>query len=117
MLFEVGRVIIKIAGRDSGNFGIVIDKIDDNYVLIDGYVRRKRCNVKHLEPTKDVVKIVKDASTSEVKKALESLNIKAKKEKKFIKNFKPKNKVAEKPQKVKEEKLESKPKKLKNNAK
>ena len=110
MLMDIGRVCIKIAGRDAGNYAVVIDNIDDNYVIIDGYVRRKRCNIKHLEPTSNMLKITKKASTEEVKKALDTIKIKVKKDQKFIKNFKPK--------KEKEEvKKPLKKKIIKNNAK
>ena len=56
-MIKIGRVCIKIAGRDAGQTAIVIDVIDNNYVLIDGNVRRKKCNIKHLEPLKDKIKI------------------------------------------------------------
>ena len=55
-MFETGRICIKIAGRDAGNICIVIDKIDENYVLIDGNVRRRKCNIAHLEPLKDILR-------------------------------------------------------------
>ena len=48
-MVEIGQLAIKIAGRDGGNFCAIVDKIDDNFVLIDGNVRRKKCNIGHLE--------------------------------------------------------------------
>jgi len=75
-MFEIGRICVKIAGRDAGQTAIVIDVIDDNYVLIDGNVRRKKCNIKHLEPLKDKIKIKKAASTSDVHKAMGVAKIK-----------------------------------------
>src|SRR3989344_3520904 len=56
MIFETGRVVMKIAGRDSGKTAVIVNKIDDNYVLIDGDVRRKKCNISHLEPTEKTLK-------------------------------------------------------------
>ena len=41
-MFEVGRICIKIAGRDAGREAIIVDILDGNYVLIDGNVRRKK---------------------------------------------------------------------------
>ena len=69
-MYTVGTVCIKIAGRDAGNKCVVVEEEKDGYVLIDGAVRRKKCNVKHLEPTGDSVKIKKGASHAEVAKAL-----------------------------------------------
>ena len=70
-MIEIGRVCYKIAGRDAGNIAIIVDKLDKNHVLIDGNVRRRKCNIMHLEPTKTILKIKNDAPTSEVKKAME----------------------------------------------
>ena len=50
-MFEVGRVCFKIAGRDSNCYCVIVQKIDDTYVLVDGQTRRKKVNVRHLEPT------------------------------------------------------------------
>ena len=57
MIFEVGRVCIKVAGRDAGNKCVVIEVIDNNYVMIDGMTRRRKCNIVHLEPLKEIIKI------------------------------------------------------------
>jgi large subunit ribosomal protein L14e len=75
-MLEIGRVCIKIAGRDAGNTCIIVDNIDEKTVLIDGNVRRRKCNIKHLEPLKDVIKIKKGAPTSEIHKAMVVANIK-----------------------------------------
>ncbi len=83
-MYEIGRVCIKIAGRDAGNTAVIVDKVDENYVLIDGNVRRRKCNIHHLEPTKDIIKIKKAAPTTEVKKLMSAAGIKVK-EKKVIK--------------------------------
>ncbi len=93
-MFDVGRVCVKVAGKESGNVCVVVDKIDNKNVLIDGNVKRKHCNVAHLEPTPTILKIKKGASTAEVKKALatESFEVVEKKG--------PKTKKAEKPIKL-----------------
>lgn len=72
---KIGQLIIKICGRDSSQMGIVIDNVDNTYVLIDGNVRRKKCNIKHLEALDKVLKIKEKASSEEVKKALEKEGI------------------------------------------
>ncbi len=80
VMLEVGRVCVKNAGRDAGSFCVVIDIIDDNFVMITGPksltgARRKRCNIKHLEPTPYKVKINKDASDEEVLNAIKEAGI------------------------------------------
>ena len=55
-MLESGRICLKIAGREAGSYCVVVDKIDDNFVLITGpksitKIKRRRCNINHLEPT------------------------------------------------------------------
>ena len=69
-MMEVGRLVVKIAGRDAGKRGIEIDVIDKNYVMVDGEVRRKKVNIKHLEPHTKVLNIKKGASDEDVVTAL-----------------------------------------------
>ena len=76
-MIEIGRLCVKIAGRDAGKKCIVIDILDDKYVLIDGETRRRKCNFIHIEPLSQVLKIKKNASHEEVAKALDELGIKA----------------------------------------
>ncbi|MFH1331981.1 MAG: 50S ribosomal protein L14e [archaeon] len=80
-MIEVGRVCMKIAGRDAGKIVAIVDKIDDNFVMIDGNVKRKRCNIAHLEPLQEVLKIKKGASTEDVKAELKKLKMLKEKEK------------------------------------
>ena len=47
-MFDVGRVCLKIAGRDAGKKCVVVEKLEGKYVLIDGMTRRKKCNTLHL---------------------------------------------------------------------
>ena len=35
-MFEIGRLCVKIAGRDAGNKCVIVDVIDKNFVMIDG---------------------------------------------------------------------------------
>jgi len=74
---EIGRVCIKKAGREAGKMCVVVDIIDDNFVLIEAPdVKRRRCNVDHLQLTDDVLKIKKGAKVAEVQKALKGAKIK-----------------------------------------
>ena len=83
-MIEVGRIVVKIAGRDAGLTGVVVEATDDKFIVVDGQVRRRKCNVLHVEPLDKVVKIKKGASHDEVVKALkaEGIEVVAKKGKK-----------------------------------
>ncbi len=74
-MIEIGRLILKTSGRDAGKYGLIIDVIDENYVMIDGQVRRKKVNIKHIEPLLPVLKINKNASHEEVVSALERIGV------------------------------------------
>ena len=70
MVIEIGRVCIKLRGREAGRRCVVVDIIDENFVIVDGDVKRRRVNIKHLEPLPDKVDIKAGASSEEVIKAL-----------------------------------------------
>lgn len=106
-MFEVGRLAVKIAGRDAGKKCVVVEIIDDNNVLIDGETRRRKCNVEHLELLDKVLKIKKGASHDDIAKEFEKLGLKAR-------VTKPKGKT-ERPRKVRKQK--EKPVKEKKEAK
>ncbi len=72
---EVGRLCVKIAGRDAGMSCLIVDILKDNFVLIDGQTRRRKCNMKHLEPLETVVKISSGADSATVTSELKKLNI------------------------------------------
>jgi large subunit ribosomal protein L14e len=72
---EVGRICVKLNGREAGQKCVIVDVIDKNFVLVTGPrkvtgVRRRRTNVKHLEPTDDAIEIKKGASDDDVSKAI-----------------------------------------------
>ena len=74
-LYEIGRLCLKIAGRDAGRKCVVVDILDNTFVIVDGDVRRKRVNLKHLEPLNEMLKLKEGASHEEVKKAFEKLGL------------------------------------------
>lgn len=74
-MIEIGRICLKLAGRDAGRKAVIVDILDDNYVLIDGNVRRRKCNILHLEPTSEKIDIKKNASHEDVKKEFSKLKI------------------------------------------
>ncbi len=74
---EVGRICIKLVGREAGRKCIIVDIMDKNFVLITGPknvtgVKRRRANANHVEPLKDKIKIKRGASDEEVIEALEA---------------------------------------------
>ena len=109
-MFEIGRLCVKIAGRDAGKKCVVIGNIDNNYVNIDGETRRKKCNIDHLEPLAQKLEIKKDASHDDIKKAFEELGLKARetKPKKAAPKPKAKRKTPEQLRAQKEEKKKTK---------
>lgn len=69
--FEVGRVCVKTAGRDTGKRCVVVDLMDKNFALVTGPksvsgVRRRRVNVNHLKPLEEKLTIEKGASDERV---------------------------------------------------
>lgn len=103
-MFDIGRVCVKIAGRDAGLKCVVVQVLDGNYVMIDGETRRRKCNTAHLEPMDQVLDIGENASHLQVAKAL---GMEPKKASQKQKAEKPKavRKVTKRPKK------EAKPKK------
>jgi len=79
-VYDVGRICVKIAGREAGKKCVVVDIINENFVLVTGPksvtgVKRRRANIKHLEPTPNKVVIKKGATDEEVVKALEEAGL------------------------------------------
>ena len=95
-MIEVGRMIVKLAGRDAGLKGVIVEILDDKHILIDGEVRRRKCNILHVEPLDKVLKIKSKASHADVISALKAENIE-------VKDKKSKT-VGERPKKVRKSK-------------
>ncbi len=77
---EIGRVCKKLTGREAGRYCVVIDVIDEGYLMVTGpkkvsKVKRRKCNILHLEPTEHKLDIKKGASDDEVAKALEKADL------------------------------------------
>ena len=90
-MMNVGRICIKTAGRDAGKKCVIVEEIDSTYVFIDGQTRRRKCNVNHLEPLSETIKIKAKATHNDVVSAFKKLEIE-------ITETKPR-KIAEKPKK------------------
>jgi large subunit ribosomal protein L14e len=121
-MIEVGRLCVKLAGRDAGKKCVVVDIIDKTFVLIDGSTRRRKCNVGHLEPLTQVLDIKKGCSHDDVVDAFKELGIELRETKKKEKMVRPirmrgKDKVAVEEVKPKKDKKKAekseKPKKEK----
>ncbi len=97
-MFEIGRICIKIAGRDAGMKCVIVDVLDKNHVLIDGQTRRRKCNIRHLEPLDQTVKVTKNAPKTEIIRVFKEMKIEIKETKAKKKTERPK-KVRKKKQK------------------
>ncbi|MCE4609898.1 MAG: 50S ribosomal protein L14e [Desulfurococcales archaeon] len=77
---EVGRLCVKVYGREAGRKCVIVDIIDENFVLITGPkqltgVRRRRANIDHIEPLDKKIEISKGASDEEVLNAITSAGL------------------------------------------
>jgi large subunit ribosomal protein L14e len=74
---EVGRICVKLLGREAGRKCVIVDVTDKSFVLVTGPrevtgVRRRRVNISHIEPLQETIQIDRDASDEQVTKALKS---------------------------------------------
>jgi large subunit ribosomal protein L14e len=74
---EVGRVCVKMAGRESGRKCVIVDVMDKSFVVVTGPkkvtgVKRRRVNINHVAPTEDVIPIKRGASDDEVAQMIQA---------------------------------------------
>jgi large subunit ribosomal protein L14e len=74
---EVGRICVKIVGREAGKKCIIVDVVDKNFVLITGPksvsgIKRRRVNISHLEPTSEKIEIKRGTTDEEIAEALKT---------------------------------------------
>jgi len=74
---EVGRICVKVLGREAGKKCVIVDVMDKSFVLITGPkkltgVKRRRVNANHVEPLLDKIDIKRGASDEEVADALKA---------------------------------------------
>jgi len=63
MVVERGRIATKLLGREAGKVCAIVERIDRNYVMVIGpEVRKRRCNIDHLELHDKVLDLPEDAS-------------------------------------------------------
>jgi large subunit ribosomal protein L14e len=82
-LYEIGRVCVKTVGRETGSYCVIVDEMEGRFVVVTGpkhvsNVRRRKCNIRHLEPLEMEIPIEKGADDSSVEKALEDAGLKEK---------------------------------------
>ncbi len=70
-VMDVGRVCVKLTGREAGSRCVIVDVIDRNYVMVTGPegltgVRRRRVNLSHLRPLDETVDISRNASDDDI---------------------------------------------------
>ncbi len=73
---DVGRLCVKLRGREAGRRCVIVDIIDKNYVLVTGPleltgVKRRRVNMSHLRPLDEKIKIVRGTPDDEIMEILE----------------------------------------------
>ena len=67
---EVGRICVKIAGREAGEKCVIVEVIDDKFVEVVGTsMKNRKCNIKHLEPLDQTIEI-KSEDVEIIKKEL-----------------------------------------------
>ena len=76
---EVGRICVKVSGREAGKKCVIVDLTDKSFVLITGPkkvtgVKRRRVNANHIEPLQDKLDIERGASDDEVAQTLKASN-------------------------------------------
>ncbi len=95
-MIEIGRLCVKTAGRDARMKAVIVEILDDNFVVIDGETRRRKVNIKHIEPLAKVFAIESGVSHDDVVALFEKeLGVKIAEKK--PKEEKPKAAKADKP--------------------
>ncbi len=79
-LYEIGRICVKTMGREAGSLCVVLEKKDESYVLVTGPrqlsgVKRRSCNIRHLEPLETMLTIAADADDEAIEKAIEEAGL------------------------------------------
>lgn len=73
---DVGRICVKLVGREAGKKCVIVDVVDKNFVQITGPkqlngVKRRRVNVNHVEVTDRKVSIKRGETDEELVKVLD----------------------------------------------
>ncbi|MFW9927401.1 MAG: 50S ribosomal protein L14e [Candidatus Thorarchaeota archaeon] len=79
-LYETGRVCVKTMGREAGSLCVIVEKKDESYVVVTGPkhlsgVKRRSCNIRHLEPLETILTIAADADDEAIEKTIEEAGL------------------------------------------
>jgi len=74
---EIGRICVKLVGREAGRKCVIVEIIDKSFVVITGPktitgIKRRRTNINHIEPLQDKIAINRGASDEEITEALKT---------------------------------------------
>jgi large subunit ribosomal protein L14e len=110
-----GRVCMKIAGRESGKYCVVLKKENEAFALVTGPkiltgVKKRRCNVEHLEPLPHTLEINENSSDEEIIAAYRKAGLVTKFGLKLPSAAEVKAEKAKPPKEEKKEKQKEKPK-------
>ena len=72
-MLKPGRIVMKIAGREAGKYAVIVENSNDGFVLITGPkavtgVKRRKCNIEHIEPTDHKFEMKAKATDDSVEK-------------------------------------------------
>ncbi|MCG2888858.1 MAG: 50S ribosomal protein L14e [Sulfolobales archaeon] len=79
-VIEVGRIVVKTRGREAGRKAVVVEIVDNNFVVVTGPksvtgVKRRKVNINHIEPTDKKIDIPKGADDKTVEDKLKAENL------------------------------------------
>ena len=79
-MLEVGRICVKTAGREAGKYCVIVNVVDKNFVTITGPreltgIKRRKCNILHLEALQDKLALSQDAPDLDVLKAYQEAGL------------------------------------------
>ena len=74
---EIGRICVKLTGREAGRKCVIVDIMDKSFVVITGPktitgIKRRRTNINHIEPLQDKIAIKRGATDEEVTEELKT---------------------------------------------
>jgi len=79
-MMNVGRVCTKLQGREAGKKCVIVEMVNKNFVMVTGPpkmtgVKRRRCNMKHLEPLEEVIPIEKGVPDEEIERKIKEAGV------------------------------------------
>ncbi len=77
---EIGRIVVKTAGREASRKCVIVSVVDKNFVLVTGPksltgVKRRKVNVSHLTFTPHKLDIKENAGDEEILRKLEEARL------------------------------------------